>query len=85
MMITATATFACYRVSPECYACDAAACGTRDRRPEGGEVETACARHREPGTALRAACMYCKGTMRRGGMDVDGDNAHANCHRDASR
>lgn len=28
-----------------CYACDARASGTRDRRPEGGKLEQACARH----------------------------------------
>lgn len=28
-----------------CYACDARAVGTRDRRLEGGRVERACARH----------------------------------------
>lgn len=32
-----------------CYACDARAIGTRDRRPEGGELEQACARHMDAG------------------------------------
>lgn len=31
--------------SDRCYACDARAIGTRDRRAEGGLVEQACARH----------------------------------------
>lgn len=31
--------------SDRCYACDARAVGTRDRRAEGGRVERACARH----------------------------------------
>lgn len=31
-----------------CYACDAAAAGWRDRRREGGRLERACTRHREP-------------------------------------
>ena len=30
---------------PVCYACDATPVGTRDRRPEGGGIEAACARH----------------------------------------
>lgn len=33
--------------SCRCYACDGVAVGTRDRRPEGGSLETACARHAE--------------------------------------
>jgi hypothetical protein len=32
-----------------CYACDAPAIGTRDRRPEGGELEQACVRHTDAG------------------------------------
>lgn len=31
-----------------CYACDAEASGIRDRRPEGGIIEVACARHADP-------------------------------------
>lgn len=33
------------QVGDRCYACDARAVGTRDRRPEGGQLERACARH----------------------------------------
>lgn len=32
---------------PKCYACDEYAVGARDRRPEGGRLELACARHSE--------------------------------------
>lgn len=39
---------------PVCYACDAAPVGTRDRRPEGGGIEAACARHADPVVALPA-------------------------------
>lgn len=40
------------RSSPQehCYACNAEACGIRDRRPEGGTVEAACALHADPTT-----------------------------------
>lgn len=31
-----------------CYACDGAAIGFRDRRPEGGRLEHACERHADP-------------------------------------
>lgn len=34
---------------PRCYACDEFAVGARDRRPEGGKLELACARHCEGG------------------------------------
>lgn len=34
-------------MSVKCYACDAPATGTRDRRPEGGNLEPACERHAE--------------------------------------
>jgi len=68
-----------------CYACDANAVGIRDRRPEGGDVEAACARHADPRLVARQVCMYCRGPFRRGGVVVDGDLAHANCHRDACR
>lgn len=50
--------------------------GARDRRPEGGAIEPACSRHAEPGSRVRHVCMYCLGSMRPGGVDVDGDNAH---------
>lgn len=31
-----------------CYGCDSAGAGLRDRRPEGGDLEMACDRHRDP-------------------------------------
>jgi len=46
-----------------CYACDAPACGVRDRRPEGGMVEAACARHADPTIRAHAACGYCSGRL----------------------
>lgn len=36
-----------------CYACGENAVGLRDRRPEGGAVCGACARHAEPGVVAR--------------------------------
>lgn len=36
-------------IADRCYACDARAIGTRDRRPEGGQLERACARHADGG------------------------------------
>jgi hypothetical protein len=36
------------RYSARCYACDATATGLRDRRPEGGTLESACKRHADP-------------------------------------
>lgn len=68
-----------------CYACDAPAIGVRDRRPEGGEVEAGCARHADPTMRARPACMYCRGTVRRGSLVVDGDHAHRACHVEACR
>ena len=65
-----------------CYACDARAVGLRDRRPEGGALETACARHADPTIAVYCACIYCDGVVRAGSLDIDGSFAHAKCHRD---
>lgn len=41
----ATAALANASRLPTCYACDNAAVGVRDRRPEGGKLEHACKRH----------------------------------------
>ena len=65
-----------------CYACDSKdAIGVRDRRPEGGMVEAACARHADPTIKAVAACMYCSGP--RPTLDIDGDFAHKKCHAEA--
>lgn len=69
----------------DCYACDADATGIRDRRPEGGEIEAACERHREPRLRARRVCMYCTDTVRPGSVVVDGDLAHRGCHEEACR
>jgi hypothetical protein len=61
-----------------CYACDAAAVGLRDRRPEGGDLEKACARHAE--AVAQAICQFCDGVVRPGSIDLDGHWAHARCH-----
>ena len=61
-----------------CYACDARAVGVRDRRPEGGVVEAACARHRDPSIPAYPACMFCSGP--RPTLLIDRDFAHAKCH-----
>lgn len=63
-----------------CYACDAKATGLRDRQPEGGSVEPACARHADPTIAVYCACIYCNGAIRSGSLDVDGLFAHKSCH-----
>jgi hypothetical protein len=41
--------------APRCYACEGAVVGKRDRRPEGGELEHACARHADPRVPFKAA------------------------------
>ena len=64
-----------------CYACDAPACGVRDRRPEGGMVEAACKRHADPTIRAFAACMFCSGA--RPSIVIDGDFAHKGCHEKA--
>lgn len=61
-----------------CYACDAHACGVRDRRPEGGSIEAACKRHADPTIKAFAACMFCSGA--RPSLVIDGDFAHKSCH-----
>jgi len=68
-----------------CYACGACATGLRDRRPEGGEIEMACPRHAEPGIRPVLCCMYCNEPTRKGSLVIDGDQAHAACHREACR
>ena len=63
-----------------CYACGSRATGFRDRRPEGGSLETACSRHKDPTVKTYDACMYCSGPVRRGSLDIDGTFAHKSCH-----
>lgn len=67
----------------KCYACDAEACGVRDRRPEGGALEAACARHRDPQLRAFAACFLCLGP--RPTLLIDQDFAHKKCHQEACR
>lgn len=76
-----------HRDPVKCYACDDAPVqgGVRDRRPDGGDVEPACARHADPTIRRVDACIYCNGAVRTGSLVVDGDNAHRNCHAAASR
>ena len=68
-----------------CYACGDKAAGFRDRRPEGGSLEPACRRHRDPTIKTFEACMYCSGPVRRGSVDIDDEFAHKSCHEEASR
>jgi hypothetical protein len=69
-------------VSGACYCCDGRAVGIRDRRPEGGDIERACARHEDPTLFPVFVCMYCDEPVRAGSVVVDGDYAHAKCHRE---
>lgn len=65
----------------ECYACDCqTVVGLRDRRPEGGSLETGCERHADPTIATYAACIYCDAPVRKGSVSVDGNFAHKRCH-----
>lgn len=76
------------RPNPEyesCYACDAGARGFRDRRPEGGALEPACARHADPSIEVYDACIYCGEPVRKGSRYVDGGYAHAACDDEAQR
>lgn len=66
-----------------CYACQAKVAGLRDRRPEGGDLECACARHADPTIKVTWVCMYCNEPTRKGSVVVDGQPAHAKCHREA--
>lgn len=63
-----------------CYACDASPVGLRDLRPEGKDLEVACARHADPSIRIFQACIYCTTPVRRGSLCVDGNFAHAACH-----
>ncbi len=63
-----------------CYACDARSSGVRDRRPEGGITEAACARHADPTITVREICCYCDGATRKGSLVIDGEGYHAKCH-----
>jgi hypothetical protein len=68
-----------------CYACDACVAGYRDRRPEGGRLELACARHADPAIVTFNACSYCDGPVRKGSIVIDGVFAHAACERAGCR
>lgn len=68
-----------------CYACGARATGLRDRRPEGGDLEPACNRHKDPRIQTYDACIFCDGPVRTGSLVIDGDFAHAKCVREESR
>lgn len=64
-----------------CYACDERPVGLRDRRPEGGDLECACARHADPRIKVFQACIYCSGP--RPTRVIDGQFLHAGCHAEA--
>lgn len=68
-----------------CYTCQAAAVGLRDRRPEGGELSPACARHADPRVKSYPACVYCAGRVKKGGVTIDREHAHQKCHKEACR
>lgn len=71
------------RFRDKCYACDAKAIGVRDRRPEGGSIESACQRHADPTIPSYAACFMCDGP--RPSLLIEGDFAHKSCHEAAVR
>lgn len=65
----------------KCYACDSkAAVGVRDRRPEGGAVEAACARHADPTIKAYPACVFCSGRVVAKSLLIELDFAHKSCH-----
>lgn len=65
----------------KCYACDSGeAVGVRDRRPEGGMIEAACARHADPTIPAYPACAICQGGIKPTSYDVDGTFVHKACH-----
>ena len=66
-----------------CYACSGKAVGVRDRRPEGGSLESACARHADPTLRSYPACWMCMGT--RPSLVVEGEFLHKSCHDAACR
>ena len=70
--------------SMKCYACDAPAVGVRDRRPEGLELESACARHADPTRQSYPTCMYCKEEVGDNELQIDHEFAHRDCHEGAS-
>jgi hypothetical protein len=57
----------------------------RDRRPEGGDLELACARHRDPSIKTYEACIFCDAPVRKGSVTIDGEFAHRACAREESR
>ena len=68
-----------FHANRTCYACDDGASGLRDRKPEGGSLEYACDRHKDPKIKTFIACMYCSQPVRKGALYLDGDYAHASC------
>jgi hypothetical protein len=69
----------------KCYACDARPVGLADRRFSAeGDLEPACARHRDPAIKVYDACMYCDRAVRSGSLDVDGNFAHRKCHKEVT-
>lgn len=69
----------------DCYACQKAAVGYRDRRPEGGELESGCESHADPTIKVYPACIFCDGVVRAGSVNIDREHAHASCHREDCR
>ena len=71
----------------KCYACDAKAVGLCDRRKHYVEdaLVPACERHADPTVKCYEACFYCNGQARKGSLDIEGNFAHAKCHREASK
>jgi hypothetical protein len=70
-------------IGGDCYACDSAAVGVRDRRPEGGSLEMACSRHADPAIPVFHACMYCNEPVRKDSLEIDRNFAHKSCHKSA--
>lgn len=76
-----------HRFTPgKCYACDKAAVGVT---VHNGTVKRGCKRHADP--KLKATtkpipgnglCLYCSVPVRKGSVDVDGDDAHKKCQRE---
>lgn len=62
----------------KCYACNADATGKVDHN---GEIKPACARHAQAKLGHVDACLYCGVRTRPGSIRVDGEPAHAKCHR----
>ena len=68
----------------KCYACDERPVGLVERYYSGRRYyEVACERHADPTIRVFEACIYCSTRVRRGSLSIDGDFAHAACHREA--